>query len=247
MRPRDRDQVDDRVGRAADRGVDADRVLERLAREDLRQPQVLVRPSRRCAGPPCARARCAARRPPGSRRCPAGRRRAPRPCDAIVDAVPIVMQWPCERCMQLSASWNSSSVILPARSSSRHRQTSVPEPMSLAAELAVEHRPAGDADRRQVARSPRPSAATAWSCRSPSAARRRRADCRGSIPRRPSLARLRNSIAVGPQQRLAERHHRKLEREAARFAARRACTCSASVAEVRVAGRQLATRCCRCR
>ena len=33
---------------------------------------------------------------------------------------------------------------------------------------------------------PRPSAAPAWSCRSPSAARRRRTDWRGSIPRRPS-------------------------------------------------------------
>ena len=29
---------------------------------------------------------------------------------AIVEAVPITMQWPWERCMQLSASWNSSRV-----------------------------------------------------------------------------------------------------------------------------------------
>ncbi len=99
MRPAMRDQVDHRVGRAADRGVGADRVLERLARQDLRQREVLLRPSRRCAARPCARARCGARRPPGSRRCPAARCRAPRPCEAIVEAVPIVMQWPCERCM----------------------------------------------------------------------------------------------------------------------------------------------------
>src|SRR5207249_11764018 len=51
--------------------------------------------------------------------------------DAMVDAVPIVMQWPCERCMQDSASWNSSSVILPARRSSDIDQVLVPEPMSL--------------------------------------------------------------------------------------------------------------------
>src|SRR5205809_6419610 len=51
--------------------------------------------------------------------------------DAIVEAVPIVMQWPCERCMQDSASWNSSSVILPARRSSDIDQVLVPEPMSL--------------------------------------------------------------------------------------------------------------------
>src|SRR2546426_7006666 len=51
--------------------------------------------------------------------------------DPIVEAVPIVMQWPCERCMQDSASWNSSSVILPARRSSDIDQVLVPEPMSL--------------------------------------------------------------------------------------------------------------------
>src|SRR5437879_9967040 len=51
--------------------------------------------------------------------------------DAMVEAVPIVMQWPCERCMQDSASWNSSSVILPARRSSDIDQVLVPEPMSL--------------------------------------------------------------------------------------------------------------------
>ena len=51
--------------------------------------------------------------------------------EAMVDAVPIVMQCPCERCMHDSASWNSSSVILPARRSSDIDQTLVPEPMSV--------------------------------------------------------------------------------------------------------------------
>src|SRR4051812_22099896 len=51
--------------------------------------------------------------------------------DAMVDAVPMVMQWPCERCMHDSASWNSSSVILPARRSSDIDHTLVPEPMSV--------------------------------------------------------------------------------------------------------------------
>ncbi len=50
---------------------------------------------------------------------------------AIVEAVPMVMQWPWERCMQPSASWKSSSVIVPARTSSDMVQTSVPEPMSV--------------------------------------------------------------------------------------------------------------------
>src|SRR3954464_17354 len=50
--------------------------------------------------------------------------------DAMVGAGPMVMQWPWERFMHDSASWNSSSVILPARRSSDIDQTLVPEPMS---------------------------------------------------------------------------------------------------------------------
>src|SRR3546814_8095449 len=42
----------------------------------------------------------------------------------------MVMQCPCERCMQLSASKNSSWLMLPARTSSDIFQTSVPEPSS---------------------------------------------------------------------------------------------------------------------
>ena len=49
---------------------------------------------------------------------------------AIVEAVPMVMQWPAERLMQLSASRNSCSVILPAFTASLNRQTTVPEPMA---------------------------------------------------------------------------------------------------------------------
>ena len=49
---------------------------------------------------------------------------------AIVEAVPMVMQWPFERCMQLSAAKKSSSVISPARSCSDICQRPVPEPTS---------------------------------------------------------------------------------------------------------------------
>ena len=48
--------------------------------------------------------------------------------EAIVEAVPMVMQCPWERCMQLSASWNSSCVIWPARSSSERDHVFVPDP-----------------------------------------------------------------------------------------------------------------------
>ena len=50
--------------------------------------------------------------------------------EAIVEAVPIVMQWPCERCMQLSASKKSACDIVPARTASLICQTPVPDPSS---------------------------------------------------------------------------------------------------------------------
>jgi hypothetical protein len=49
--------------------------------------------------------------------------------EAIVEAVPIVMQWPRERFMHDSASVNSSCVIEPARTSSDICHTPVPEPI----------------------------------------------------------------------------------------------------------------------
>ncbi len=50
---------------------------------------------------------------------------------AMVDAVPIVMQWPLERFMQDSASVNSFCDICPALTISDICQTPVPEPISL--------------------------------------------------------------------------------------------------------------------
>ncbi len=49
---------------------------------------------------------------------------------AMVEAVPMVMQWPAERDMQDSASMKSASDILPARTSSLNDHTLVPDPMS---------------------------------------------------------------------------------------------------------------------
>src|SRR5215468_8842525 len=48
---------------------------------------------------------------------------------AIVEAVPIVIQWPAERLMQLSASWKSHNGIAPLRTSSLNFQTAVPDPI----------------------------------------------------------------------------------------------------------------------
>jgi hypothetical protein len=50
--------------------------------------------------------------------------------DAIVDAVPIVMQWPAERDMHDSASTRSPNFISPVFSAAVNFHTCVPEPMS---------------------------------------------------------------------------------------------------------------------
>src|SRR5260370_29201657 len=49
---------------------------------------------------------------------------------AMVEAVPMVMQWPADRLMQASASMNSHMSMAPQRTSSLNFQMSVPEPMS---------------------------------------------------------------------------------------------------------------------
>ena len=208
------------------------------ARQDLRHAQVLAAPSRRCGGRPCGPARSGASRPPGWRRWSAGRCRAPRPCEAMVEAVPMVMQWPAERDMPASASMKSCSDHLAGRAhprtASRRRCRSRWSGRGSGRSASARRRRRWSAGRS----SPRPSAAPAWSCRSRPAARRRRS----GLPRIDSstsmLARLRNSIAVGRRFDLAERHHRKLEREAAGLVDA-ALHVLGELAEMGVAGRQL--------
>jgi len=48
----------------------------------------------------------------------------------IVDAVPIVMQWPGERAIPSSTACQSCSVIVPARSSAQYFQVSLPLPIT---------------------------------------------------------------------------------------------------------------------
>ena len=94
-RPAMRQQMDDGVGRAADRGVDADRVLERLARQELRQragPRATISTMR--AARPSAPARSGARRRPGSPRCCGSATPSASAMQAMVEAVPMVMQVP---------------------------------------------------------------------------------------------------------------------------------------------------------
>ena len=61
----------------------------------------------------------------------------------MVEAVPMVMQWPGERAMPSSTPCQSSSVILPARSSAQYFQVSDPEPSVLPFQLPRSMGPAG--------------------------------------------------------------------------------------------------------
>ena len=63
--------------------------------------------------------------------------------EVMVLAVPMVMQWPCERAMPCSTSVQSSSLMLPARSSSQYFQASEPLPSGSPCQLPRSIGPAG--------------------------------------------------------------------------------------------------------
>ena len=130
MRPAIGEQMHDRVGRAADRAVDHDRVLERLPGEDLRHPQILVH---HLDDAPAGHARehaGGANRRRESRRWSAGRCPAPRPstpsstpcpssCSGRPSATCTTRPRPCRH-----------RFISPVFSISVNFHTCVPEPMS---------------------------------------------------------------------------------------------------------------------
>lgn len=123
--------MDHGISRAADGAVDHDGVFKRVAREDLRQFQVFTHhvddaPARQL------RLQLAARIDGGNGRVAGqGHAQRPRTMLAMVEAVPMVMQWPAERDMHASACLNSFEVMRPARTSSENFHTSVPEPIGL--------------------------------------------------------------------------------------------------------------------
>ena len=96
--------------------------------------------------------------------------------EVIVDAVPIVMQWPGERAMPSSISLPrflgdvagaQLRPVLPGIGSAAERA---------AAPVAAQHRPRRHEDRRQVHADRAHQRAPAWSCRSRPSARSRRPD-----------------------------------------------------------------------
>ena len=70
----------------------------------------------------------------------------------MVEAVPIVLQWPTDGAEAATMSMNSFVVDLAGRVSWRAFQTTVPEPERLPLPPAIEHRAAGQHDRRHVDR-----------------------------------------------------------------------------------------------
>ena len=84
-------QMDRRVGRAADRRIDDDGVLESLARHDVGRLQILIAPSRRCACRSRRRSGRARDRAPEWRPSPAAACRAPRPASSSSSPCP----WCC--------------------------------------------------------------------------------------------------------------------------------------------------------
>ena len=62
---------------------------------------------------------------------------------AIVDAVPIVLQWPLPRIIDCSDAMNCAPEIVPARASSLSRHTSVPQPSAWPRKCPVSIGPPG--------------------------------------------------------------------------------------------------------
>ena len=112
---RDREQVQHRVGRAAERHRDRDRVLERLLRHDLARPEVELeqahdRPARLVREVVAAAVDRGRRRAARAAPC-----RSPRAIDAIVFAVNMPAHDPSVGHARRSISPSSFSVIVPGR------------------------------------------------------------------------------------------------------------------------------------
>ena len=193
--PGNGEQMHHRIGRAADGAVDADGVLEGLRRQNLRHAQILAH---HLDDAPTGHMRQHKRRDiDGGNGGIEGR---PMPSAstmlAMVEAVPMVMQWPAERDMQALGRHE----IVQRHLAGRHILAELPDIGAradvAAAEFAVQHRAAGDAmvGRSQLAAPissagvvlSQPTSSTTPSIGLP------RIDSSTSM-----LARLRNSMAVG--------------------------------------------------
>ncbi len=85
---------------------------------------------------------------------------------AMVEAVPMVMQEPAERLCPCSAARKSSIEMRAGLHVLEHFPDMGAGTDRRAAEIAVQHRPAGDGDGRQIAAGGAHQQAPAWSCRS---------------------------------------------------------------------------------
>ena len=145
------DQVDDRVGRAAEREHDGDRVLEVLRRERRGTGSETMR--RPAATAIRGWSECAAgiEAAPGMRHA-----QAPRPPTSSSTPFPSSCSGPGEEAIACSTSSQSACVMFPARSSAQYFHTSEPEPRVSPRQLRPQHRPARDEDEREASRTRRP-------------------------------------------------------------------------------------------
>ena len=182
------DQVDDGVGGAAEREHRGDRVAERRARSGSWRAGRPPRPCPRCAAR-CARAITACRESAaGIEAAPGSVTPSASAALVMVDAVPIVMQWPGERAMPFSISLPilvgdvpgpQVGPVLPGVGAGAERR---------AAPVPAQHRPGRQEQRGQVHRRRAHQQRPASSCRSRPSARRRRSGRSAAAPRSPSRA-----------------------------------------------------------
>ena len=174
---RHRDEVDDRVGRAAHRHRDRDRVVERRAGQDRAPASGPPTPSRRCAGrtrPPCARWPASAAgidEAPGSVMPSASAMRGHGAGGAHRHAGAVAA-----RDAALDRRATRASLIVPARRSSQYFQASEPEPSILPCQLPRSIGPAGMKIAGMAGAGRAHQQRRAWSCRSRPSAPRRRSD-----------------------------------------------------------------------
>ena len=186
--PRHRDQVNDRVGRSADRQRGGDGVLERRGREDVARPEVLPHhlddaAARRRGQPRRGRNRPREWTTRRAASAPAPRRPPPSstPCPSSCTCRTSVRCRPRSRARRTRRACRRGV-------SAQYFQTSLPRAEDLAAPVAAQHRAGGDHDRRQVRAGGAHHQRRARSCRSRRAGRRRRPGSRGALPRPPSPA-----------------------------------------------------------
>ncbi len=235
--PGDGQQVDDGVGGAADRGQRDDRVEERATAEQGAGAAVLARPSRWPRGPAAWAASSRRLSAAGVPARPGSVVPSDSAITAIVEAVPIVLQWPRLRIIEDSDCRKSSRDSVPARTSSESLHTSVPQPSATPRKVPLSIGPPGTTIAGRSTDAAAMSSAGIVLSQPPRSTRPSIGLAR-NISSAAIAAMLRHSIAVGRTLRLAQGHHRQVHRDAAGLVDA-LLDALGDLVEVRVARRQI--------